>query len=179
MNRRFISLLLSALVIQILFAARTSHGEERKMGNLSIESAAFPHNGMIPAAHTCDGADTSPPLSIRNVPAKAKTLALIVDDPDAPGKTWVHWVVWNIGADTAEIPSNTVPAGALQGKNDFGKPAYGGPCPPSGTHRYFFKLYALDAALPLKAGATKAQIEEAMKGRVLEKAERIGLYRRK
>ncbi|MEW6719258.1 MAG: YbhB/YbcL family Raf kinase inhibitor-like protein [Thermodesulfobacteriota bacterium] len=149
------------------------------MSGLSISSTAFAHNGMIPPQHTCDGADTSPPLSVRGVPGNAKTLALIVDDPDAPGKTWVHWVVWNIGADTAEIPSNAVPAGALQGRNDFGKTAYGGPCPPSGTHRYFFKLYALDAALPLNAGATKAQLEEAMKGRVIGNAELIGLYRRK
>ncbi len=149
------------------------------MGSLSIASTAFPHNGMIPAAHTCEGPDTSPPLSIRNVPAGAKSLALIVDDPDAPSKTWVHWVVWNIGADTKEILTGTVPPGALQGRNDFGKPAWGGPAPPSGTHRYFFKLYALDALLPLPPGATKAQLEEAMKGRILEKAELIGLYRRK
>ncbi len=149
------------------------------MGGLSIASTAFPPNGMIPAAHTCDGGNTSPPLSIRNVPANAGTLALIVDDPDAPSKTWVHWVVWNILADTREIPAGAVPPGALQGKNDFGKPAWGGPCPPSGTHRYFFKLYALDAFLPLPPGASKAQLEEAMKGHILEKAELIGLYRRK
>jgi Raf kinase inhibitor-like YbhB/YbcL family protein len=149
------------------------------MSGLAISSPAFPHNGMIPARHTCDGEDASPPLSVRDVPEKTATLALIVDDPDAPGKTWVHWVVWNIGAGTAEIPSNAVPAGALQGRNDFGKTAWGGPCPPSGTHRYFFKLYALDASLPLKGGATKTQLEEAMKGHVIGKAELIGLYRRK
>ena len=149
------------------------------MSQLSIESPAFPHNGMIPPEHTCDGADANPPLSIRNAPEGTRSLALIVDDPDAPGKTWVHWVIWNLPPDTAEIPSKGVPAGALQGKNDFGKQAYGGPCPPSGTHRYFFKLYALDAPLPLKAGAVKAQLEEAMQGHILGKAELIGLYRRR
>lgn len=149
------------------------------MGSLSIASKAFPHNSMIPAAHTCDGADESPPLSIRDVPEEARSLALIVDDPDAPAKTWVHWVVWNIGAETKEIPAGSVPPGALQGRNDFGRPGWGGPCPPSGTHRYFFKLYALDALLPLPPGASKAQLEEAMKGHVLGKAELIGLYRRK
>ena len=149
------------------------------MSQLSIASPAFPHNGMIPPEHTCDGGDASPPLSIRDVPEGTRSLALIVDDPDAPVKTWVHWVVWNIRADTAEIPAATVPPGARQGRNDFGKQAYGGPCPPSGTHRYFFKLYALDGVLPLEAGAAKGQLEEAMKGHLLGKAELIGLYRRK
>jgi len=149
------------------------------MDQMLLESQAFPHNGMIPPEHTCDGADVNPPLTIRNVPPKSKSLALIVDDPDAPRGTWVHWVVWNIGADTAEIPANSVPPGSLQGTNDFGKQGYGGPCPPSGTHRYFFKMYALDTSLALTAGATKAQLEEAMKGHILGKAELIGLYRRR
>lgn len=149
------------------------------MDALQLTSPAFPHDGMIPPEHTCDGADGNPPLAIRNVPEKTRSLALIVDDPDAPRGTWVHWVVWNIAPDTTEILADSVPAGALQGTNDFGKPGYGGPCPPSGTHRYFFKLYALDSSLALKAGATKAQLEEAMKGHILEKAERIGLYRRR
>jgi len=149
------------------------------MSELSIESSAFPPGGMIPPEYTCDGPNVIPPLSIRGVPEGTRSIALIVDDPDAPAKTWVHWVVWNIGADTKEIPAGTVPPGALQGKNDFGKSSYGGPCPPSGTHRYFFKLYALDAPLPLGAGATKGQLEEAMQGRLLGKAEMFGLYRRK
>ena len=179
MYERLLSILLSALLIPTLFAVQVIQGEARTMSPLTIASTAFPHNGTIPSVHTCDGADASPPLSIRNVPEGARSLALIVDDPDAPGKTWVHWVAWNLKPDTAEIPSNAVPAGAVQGKNDWGKPVYGGPCPPSGTHRYFFKLYALDIPLPLKAGATKAQLEEAMKGHIVEKAERIGLYRRR
>jgi hypothetical protein len=152
--------------------------QERTMNKMDLTCQAFPNNGMIPSEYTCDGADGNPPLSIRNVPEKSRSLALIVDDPDAPRGTWVHWVVWNIGPDTTEIPANSVPGGALQGTNDFGKRNYGGPCPPSGTHRYFFKLYALDNSVALNAGATKAQLEEAMKGHLLEKAELIGLYRR-
>jgi len=148
------------------------------MSELSIASKAFLPGGMIPSKYTCDGADVSPPLLIGNVPEKTRSLALIVDDPDAPVGTWVHWVVWNIEAGTREIPENSVPPGALQGTNDFRKREYGGPCPPSGTHRYFFKLYALDAPLSAQAGATKARIEEAMKGHVLAQAELIGLYKR-
>ena len=149
------------------------------MSKLSIASPTFLPDGMIPSKYTCDGADVSPPLLIGNAPEKTRSLALIVDDPDAPVGTWVHWVVWNIGADTREIPENSVPPGALQGTNDFRKQEYGGPCPPSGTHRYFFKLYALDSSLIAQAGATKAQVEEAMKGHVLAQTELIGLYRRR
>ena len=149
------------------------------MSELSITSPAFLPGGMIPSKYTCDGADVSPPLLIGNVPEKTRSLALIVDDPDAPMGTWVHWVVWNIGADTSKIPENSVPPGALQGTTDFRKQEYGGPCPPSGTHRYFFKLYALDSSPAAQAGATKAQVEEAMKGHVLAQAELIGRYRRK
>jgi Raf kinase inhibitor-like YbhB/YbcL family protein len=172
-------ILLSAAFLSSLFAIRSLHGEERKMTKLSIASPAFSHNGMIPSKYTCDGADVNPPLSIGNIPEKSWSLALVVDDPDAPVGTWVHWVVWNIGPGTKVIPENSVPKGALQGTNDFRKQSYGGPCPPSGTHRYFFKLYALDASLSLKSGATKAQLEEAIKGHVLAQAELIGLYRRK
>ena len=149
------------------------------MNKLQITSPVFPNNGMIPSKFTCDGADVSPPLRIGNIPEKTRSLALIVDDPDAPAGTWVHWVVWGILPGTSEIPEDSVPRGAIQGKNDFGKQRYGGPCPPSGTHRYFFKLYALDAHLAVHSGATKARIEEAMKGHVLAQAELIGLYRRK
>jgi Raf kinase inhibitor-like YbhB/YbcL family protein len=169
----FLAAVLSLPVLQDI------HAEERTMSELTLSSPSFPHDGMIPQRFTCDGADASPPLVIANVPGNAKALALIVDDPDAPVGTWVHWVVWNIGAGTKEIPENSVPPGALQGTNDFGKQRYGGPCPPSGTHRYFFKLYALDAPLPLKAGADKAGIENAMRGHILARAELIGRYRRK
>ena len=176
--KSFIHVLMVAAIASF-FAIPGAQAEERTMNKLQIKSPVFPHNGMIPSKFTCDGADVSPPLSMVNIPEKTRTLALIVDDPDAPAGAWVHWVVWNIGAGTKEIPEDSVPQGAIQGTNDFGKQRYGGPCPPSGTHRYYFKLYALDASLALKSGATKAQIEEAMKGHVLAQAELIGLYRRK
>jgi len=165
--------------ISSLFAIQDAHAEERMMNKLQITSPVIPPDGMIPSKYTCDGADVSPPLSMIDIPEKTRSLALIVDDPDAPAGTWVHWVVWNILPGTKEIPENSVPQGAIQGTNDFGKQRYGGPCPPSGIHRYYFKLYALDASLALKPGATKGQVEEAMKGHVLAHAELVGLYRRK
>ena len=179
MRMKSIAILMAAAFVTTLFAIRNLHGEERTMSTLTIASPAFPHNGMIPSKHTCDGTDVNPPLSFDNIPEKSKSLALIVDDPDAPRGTWVHWVAWNIGPGTRKIAENSVPRGARQGTNDFRKQAYGGPCPPSGTHRYFFKLYALDTSLSLNAGATKAQLEEAMKGHVLGLSELIGLYRRR
>lgn len=175
---RRIDRVLVAIVLSLI-AIQNVHGEDKPMSKLAIASPAFLPNGMIPSKYTCDDADVNPPLSISDIPEKTRSLALIVDDPDAPMGTWVHWVVWNIGTGTKEIPENSVPPGALQGRNDFGKQGYGGPCPPSGTHRYFFKLYALDSSLTVKAGATKTQIEEAMKGHVLAQAELIGLYKRK
>lgn len=147
-------------------------------GELRISSPLFADRGAIPPRYTCDGTDDNPPLSIENVPAAAKSLALVVDDPDAPGKTWVHWVVWKIAPNTREIREGTLPKGAVQGTNDFGKRRYGGPCPPSGRHRYFFRLYALDDAVDPGQGATKARLEAAMKGHVVGKAELVGVYRR-
>lgn len=173
------TILLSAAAFLSVILIGSVPGEERSMSDLSISSAAFSHNGTIPPKYTCDGVNVNPPLSFANVPEKTRSLALIVDDPDAPAGTWVHWVAWNIASGVREIPENSVPQGAIQGTTDFRNQKYGGPCPPSGTHRYFFKLYALDAPLPLKAGATKAQVEQAMKGHILSQAELIGLYRRK
>ncbi len=149
------------------------------MDALRISSSAFEDNGSIPVKYTCDGADVNPPLRIEGVPAGARSLALIVDDPDAPRGIWVHWVVWNIDPKTEEIKGNTVPRGSIQGVNDFVKRDYGGPCPPSGTHRYFFKLYALDALLNLSGDAGKAGLEKAMNGHVLAQAQIIGLYKRR
>ena len=148
------------------------------MKGLQLVSPAFKHNELIPKKYTCDGKDINPSLLIENIPAGAKSLALIVDDPDAPVGTWVHWVVWNISPDIREIKEDSVPKGAQQGVNDFRKNDYGGPCPPSGTHRYFFKLYALDKVLNLGSKAKKGDLEGAMKGHILEKAELVGLYRR-
>ena len=133
---RTVLLFMFFLVSPIIFM------EAKDMGTLKLLSPAFKHNDSIPSKYTCDGADVNPPLVIENAPLSTKSLALIVDDPDAPVGTWVHWVVWNIGPTTSEIGENMVPSGAQQGINDFRKHNYGGPCPPSGTHRYFFKLYA-------------------------------------
>jgi Raf kinase inhibitor-like YbhB/YbcL family protein len=153
--------------------------EVRKMDKLRISSPVFEDSGSIPAKYTCDGANVNPPLVIDNVPAGAKALALIVDDPDAPVGMWVHWVMWNIEPKTGAIGEDSVPAGAQQGKNDWRRNDYGGPCPPSGTHRYFFKLYALDAELNLPATTTKTELEKAMAGHVLGQAQIIGLYKRR
>jgi Raf kinase inhibitor-like YbhB/YbcL family protein len=149
------------------------------MGELRISSSAFEDSGNIPAKYTCDGMDVNPPLKIENVPAGTRSLALIIDDPDAPRGTWVHWVVWNIDPKTTLIEENTVPKGSVQGMNDFEKRDYGGPCPPSGTHRYFFKLYALDALLNFSSEAGKAGLERAMKEHILAQAQIVGLYKRK
>ncbi|MBI2108767.1 MAG: YbhB/YbcL family Raf kinase inhibitor-like protein [Parcubacteria group bacterium] len=149
-----------------------------KLGNMKIESSAFKHNEIIPQKYTCDGENVSLPLSFSNIPNGTKTLALIMDDPDAPVGLWVHWTLWNISPGTKEIKENSVPKGAVEGMTNFGKPGYGGPCPPDGEHRYFFKLYALDAELNLSKETDKGALEEAMMGHVLEKAELIGLYSR-
>lgn len=146
--------------------------------NMKLTSTAFIHNQNIPSKYTCDAENVNPGLQISEVPEGAKSLALIVDDPDAPVGDWVHWVVFNIDPATSEIAENNVPSGATQGMNDFKKVNYGGPCPPSGTHRYFFKLYALDTTLNLGAEATKADIEQAMEGHILDNAELVGLYQR-
>lgn len=140
---------------------------------MHIASPAFAPNTMIPQRFTCQGEDINPAFQISDIPAGAHSLALIHDDPDAPSKTWDHWLIWNIPA-MAEIPENAAPG--IQGQNSWGRNDYGGPCPPSGTHRYVYKLYALDRKLDLPAGATKAQLESAMRGHILAQAELVGLY---
>ena len=145
---------------------------------MKLTSSAFTHNGNIPSEFTCDGSNINPPLSITDVPANAKSLALIVDDPDAPVGVWDHWIVFNINPSLNEIKQNTQPQGT-PGKNSGGRNSYQGPCPPSGTHRYFFKLYALDATLNIPEGSTKKQVESAMQNHILAKSELIGLYKRK
>lgn len=149
-----------------------------KEGTMKI-TTDFLHQESIPKKYTCDGEDSTPEISVEGVPEEAKSLALILDDPDAPMGTFVHWLLFNIPPNTTKITSKPLPAGSIQGFNDFGRVNYGGPCPPSGVHRYFFKLYALDKTLDLKEGATKAQLESAMKGHIIEKTELIGLYTRK
>ncbi len=151
---------------------------------MEIKSQAFPQGGPIPAAYTCDGQDVSPPLSWSGAPAGTTSFALISDDPDAPGGSWVHWVLWNLPAGAGALEENvpgkhTLPNGARQGTTDFRRIGYGGPCPPSGTHRYYFRLYALDAMLDLPASTTRKDLEKAMQGHVLAHAEWMGTYRRK
>ncbi len=148
------------------------------MGELKLASPAFKNNEMIPAKYTCRGEDINPALEISGVPSNAKSLALIVDDPDAPAGIWVHWVVWNM-PPTQKINEDSVPPGSSQGVTDFGRPGYGGPCPPSGTHRYFFKLYALDSNLNLGPNTKKSDLENAMKGHILAQTQLIGLYTKK
>jgi Raf kinase inhibitor-like YbhB/YbcL family protein len=150
---------------------------------MEITSTAFANEEMIPRRYTCDGEDISPPLSWRGVPPGAESLALIADDPDAPRKTWVHWVAYNLPAANGGLPENvppekTIVGGGRQGTSDFGRVGYGGPCPPSGIHRYFFRLYALDAELGLAPGATKEELLQAMAGHVLGEAQVMGRYRR-
>jgi Raf kinase inhibitor-like YbhB/YbcL family protein len=147
--------------------------------NMELSSSAFEPDGEVPPQYTCDGQDINPPLLISDVPEDAKSLVLIVDDPDAPVGDWVHWTVWNIAPDTTEIAENSVPANAVEGMTDFGRTGWGGPCPPSGSHRYFFKLFALDTELTLDHSAKKADILDAIKSHTLDKTELIGIYSRK
>ncbi len=150
---------------------------------MRLESPVFENGGMIPSKYTCDGADISVPLRFSNVPAEAKSLALIVDDPDAPMGIFVHWVIYDIPASLEGLPEGVPPApllegGIKQGVNSFGKIGYGGPCPPNGTHRYYFKLYALDTVLNLEPGLGKHELLAAMRGHVVDGAELMGLYAR-
>jgi Raf kinase inhibitor-like YbhB/YbcL family protein len=142
---------------------------------MKITSSAFHEGANIPSKFTCDGSDTSPPLQIAGVPSGAKSLVLIVDDPDAPGGLFTHWLVWNIPPQTGSIAEGSAPQG-VQGANDFGKSGYRGPCPPPGTHRYSFKIFALDRELELRSGAKRSQVDAAMKGHVIAQGELVGRY---
>lgn len=154
---------------------------------LKVTSSAFQEGGSIPSQYTCEGKDISPPLSWSGVPSNAKSIAMIVDDPDAPDpakpqRVYVHWVVYNMPAATNSLAENAskkgMPKGAVQGKNDWGKAEYGGPCPPIGRHRYFFKLYALNTDVTGLSAATKPDLERAMKGHVLDSGELMGTYQK-
>ena len=146
---------------------------------MNLESSAFKNGGEIPQKYGYKQDNVNPPLKIKDVPNNTKSLVLIMDDPDAMGavgKIWVHWVVWNISPDTAQIKENSLPENSFQGKTDFGEIAYGGPAPPDKEHVYIFKLYALDSELNLKEGSTKAQVEEAMQNHVISEAKLEGRY---
>jgi Raf kinase inhibitor-like YbhB/YbcL family protein len=170
--------MLTAAVLSMAVFAR---GE----GNMRIISTAFTHEGAIPLHYTCEGKDVSPPLAWSDVPPGTKSLALIVDDPDAPDPaapkmTWVHWVLYNLPPTSDGLPegAKTPPAGGKEGVNDWKRTGYGGPCPPIGRHRYFHKLYALDTVLPDLKQPTKAKLEEAMKGHILSEARLMGTYQK-
>ncbi len=146
--------------------------------SIQLSSQSFRQNELIPKRHTCDGENLSPELSWQNIPSGTKSLVLIVDDPDAPMGTFVHWVIYNLPADLSGLKEGVKGVG-VEGINDFRKSGYGGPCPPRGsTHRYFFKLYALDTTLNLAAGAKKAEVEKAMQGHILAQGELVGRYGR-
>jgi len=154
-----------------------------KKMEIKITSPAFQDGGLIPPKYTADGANVSPPLQWDSVPEGTKSIALICDDPDAPVGTWVHWVLFNLPPETRELAENipadrALPNGASQGTSDFGRIGYGGPAPPSGTHRYFFKIYALDTQIDLAAGAKKPQLLKAMNGHILGQGQLIGKYKR-
>lgn len=171
MKTIFITVCVSAAAAVLAFAAGGT--------KMKIMSPAFQEGGTIPEKFSKNGQNVSPELQIAGVPAEAKSLALIVDDPDAPVGLFTHWLVWNIDPKTADIAEGSVPSGAAQGRSDFGEIGYGGPQPPSGTHRYYFKIFALDRTLDLKPGAKRREVDSAMKGHVIAQGELIGRYSKK
>ena len=173
--------------IALALAGGVAYAAERNT-TMQITSSAFAPNTDIPSLYTCEGRDQSPPLAWTGVPAGTRSLALIVDDPDAPDpaapqRTWVHWVLYNIPPDAAGFAAGVLPAGlpagTHEGLNDWQRTGYGGPCPPIGRHRYFHKLYALDTVLPMLQPATKAALEKAMRGHILAQGELVGYYKKK
>jgi len=182
MARLIIGLLITLCSLICPLGGNTEMKGGREM-KINVGSAAFTEAGMIPKQYTCDGADISPPLSWSTVPEGTKSIAIIVDDPDAPAGTWVHWLVYNLPPDLKGLPENilakeTIANGGMQGMTDFRRIGYGGPCPPSGTHRYIFKVYAVDKLLDLYPGAIKKRLLQAMEGHILAEGELMGKYRR-
>jgi Raf kinase inhibitor-like YbhB/YbcL family protein len=168
-------------------AMSTDTSSRRQTVSLEVTSSAFKQGGVIPARYTCEGDDASPPIAWNGAPSRTQSLAMIVDDPDAPDpakpqRVYVHWVIYGISPTTTSLPENAskkgMPAGAQQGKNDFGKQQYGGPCPPIGRHRYFFKLYALDTQPTFVSAPTKADLLAAMEGHIIAQGELMGTYQK-
>ena len=175
----FITVIILTIVGIIFYTWQTSlEQEEMASGKLIITSPAFKDGEKIPSKYTCDGENINPELNIEGIPEGTKSLVLIVDDPDAPMGNFLHWLVFNIPPETKLIEENSIPQEAKLGKNDFGKTSYGGPCPPYGQHRYYFKLYALDTVLDLENGATLNEVKSAMRNHILAEAELLGLYQR-
>lgn len=188
-----IGLALGMVILMSLYLFTSKHAKTSEMSQyvdttsfsvrkpmISIKSSAFQDGGSIPSQYTCDGQDQLPPLHWQDVPATTKSITIICDDPDAPGGTWVHWVVFNLPPDMNHIDSvaDVTQTSAIVGTNSWGKQNYGGPCPPSGEHRYFFKIYALDTTLSLGKNATKQAVEDAMSGRILAEGRLMGRYAR-
>jgi Raf kinase inhibitor-like YbhB/YbcL family protein len=174
---------LTGMVLLLLGATGNLRSQGGHAMSFAVKTTAFSEGGTVPQKHTCDGADVSPALAWAGAPAGTQSVALIADDPDAPVGTWTHWIIWNIPAESALAEGvakvENLGNGARQGKNDFKRVGYGGPCPPPGNpHRYFFKLYALNAKLDVKAGAGRSELERAMKGHILAQAELMGRYGR-
>jgi Raf kinase inhibitor-like YbhB/YbcL family protein len=165
-------------LIAVLSFSRAFSQDTGRSKNLNVTSPAFEHNGNIPLTYGCDGKNVNPPVQIGNIPPGTKSLALVLDDQDAPRGTYVHWILWNIDPDTKEIKENSVPEGAVQGLNDFKKNRYGGPCPPTRPHRYVLKVYALDTRLELDPKSTKADLEKAAEGRIIGRGQLVGVYKR-
>ena len=175
---RFFSVL-GIAVFSIIFAASMGSSQELgKVKPLKVASPAFENNKTIPSKYGCDGINVSPAIQIENVPPGVKSLALLFDDKDAPRKTYVHWIVWNIDPSVKEIKENSVPEGAVQGLNDFKKNTYGGPCPPTRPHKYALMVYALDARLNLDPKSGKVELEKAMEGRIIAQGQLMGVYKR-
>jgi Raf kinase inhibitor-like YbhB/YbcL family protein len=163
----------------LFFVVSNGMGQEVPKASFKISSPAFVNHGQIPHQYGCDGINVNPPLHIENIPKGAKSLALVFDDTDAPRGSYVHWILWNIDPGVKEIKENSIPDGAIQGTNDFKKQNYGGPCPPRRSHRYVFKIYALDIRLDLSPPSTKADLEKAMKGHILGQAQWAGAYQKR
>lgn len=174
----------AVVILLIVLLSGCVTKEEQNIEKISISLDGFNEGDMIPDKFTCEGKDVSPPISWTGIPAFTKSIALIMDDPDAPGGTFVHWVLYNLPSDTLKLPESiplnkTLTDGSMQGMTDFGRPGYGGPCPPPGKqHRYYFKVYALDEKLDLQPPASKRQVESAMKGHILAQGELMGKYQR-
>ncbi|MEF8846875.1 MAG: YbhB/YbcL family Raf kinase inhibitor-like protein [Candidatus Paceibacterota bacterium] len=169
-------LVITAITTFTWILLQRSEQVSNKTGDMKITSPAFEPNQPIPDKYTCTGEDINPPLKFEEIPQKAESLVLIVDDPDAPSGTWLHWTVWNINPNVGEIKENTIPSSAVEGMTDFGEPGYGGPCPPSGEHRYRFKVFALSRKLNLKEGAEQEELERALEDYIIEKDQLVGVY---
>lgn len=172
------TIVLAMLLTYKMVKNEVSYNTNTSMG-LKVSSKSFQHNKEIPSKYTCDGENINPDLVFENIPENTKSIAVIATDPDSPSKVWTHWTLLNIPPNTTQIAEGLIPENAVEGVTDFGETGYGGPCPGSGTHRYFFNVYALDTMLEnVVSGASLSEIEEAMEGHVIDSTQIVGLYKR-